>query len=343
MIHYHLGSQDLSRVRFAFSPLQECVQSYHARSGGPVAEGLHGPWFARAERRLAGVDLEPMAVLMRPKHYIPDFLTPPPVASRMAFEDEIERMVQTPEDLVRQEVHDVFGDEMPPAAEPYLREPRAALHRLAEVMTTYWDLVLAPDWPRISALLEQDVLTHARTLALDGPERVFPGLHPRLSWHDGAVVLAKTCKDKDLYPGGEGLVLIPSVFTWPDVLTVIHPAPQTIWYPVRGIAQVWGAPQPAAEEALGRLLGAGRAKVLQRLRQLSTTGEIATALHLTPSAASQHLAVLHAAGLTDRHRSGRAVYYRLNEKGQTLLGLFTEEPRPEGEVIEFPLEVAPAG
>ena len=36
MIHYHLGSQDLSRVRFAFSPLQECVQSYHARSSRSV-------------------------------------------------------------------------------------------------------------------------------------------------------------------------------------------------------------------------------------------------------------------------------------------------------------------
>jgi DNA-binding transcriptional ArsR family regulator len=47
---------------------------------------------------------------------------------------------------------------------------------------------------------------------------------------------------------------------------------------------------------------------------------LARRLAVTPSAVSQHLAVLHRGGLVDRHRSGRAVLYQASELGLALLG-----------------------
>jgi DNA-binding MarR family transcriptional regulator len=51
----------------------------------------------------------------------------------------------------------------------------------------------------------------------------------------------------------------------------------------------------------------------------STTG-LASRLGVTPSAVSQHLQVLAAAGLVTRTRAGRAVLYQRTETGARLTG-----------------------
>ena len=56
------------------------------------------------------------------------------------------------------------------------------------------------------------------------------------------------------------------------------------------------------------------------LRSPATTTMLARRLGVTPSAVSQHLAVLHRGGLVDRQRSGRAVLYQASELGLALLG-----------------------
>jgi DNA-binding transcriptional ArsR family regulator len=71
--------------------------------------------------------------------------------------------------------------------------------------------------------------------------------------------------------------------------------------------------------AVVSLLGSPRARLLGALRSPATTGALARRFGVTPSAVSQHLAVLHRSGLVDRERSGRRVLYQTSELGLTLL------------------------
>jgi DNA-binding transcriptional ArsR family regulator len=57
------------------------------------------------------------------------------------------------------------------------------------------------------------------------------------------------------------------------------------------------------------LLGHGRATVLRALGRPATTTELARRLSYAPSTVSAHLDVLARAGLVDRHRVRRSVFY----------------------------------
>jgi DNA-binding MarR family transcriptional regulator len=86
-------------------------------------------------------------------------------------------------------------------------------------------------------------------------------------------------------------------------------------YPARGIAELW---QPAHSRhfgAVGRLLGQTRAALLESLAEPASTHTLARRHGLAPSTVSEHLAVLHEAGLVSRRRHRHAVLYE-----QTALG-----------------------
>ncbi len=82
----------------------------------------------------------------------------------------------------------------------------------------------------------------------------------------------------------------------------------------------WRAP------VLELLLGHGRAAVLRALGRPATTTELAARLHYAPSTVSAHLDVLSRAGLVERHRVRRSVFYGLNATGSSLVALLTEIP-----------------
>ena len=129
--------------------------------------------------------------------------------------------------------------------------------------------------------------------------------------------------------GPDGLVLVPSVFAWPDWSIKKATSTQTtLLYPARGAATVWegalaagaaAAASSADVAAVELLLGAPRARVLGALCSPATTTALARRLGVTPSAVSQHLAVLYRGGLVDRWRSGRTVLYQTSELGLALL------------------------
>jgi DNA-binding transcriptional ArsR family regulator len=111
------------------------------------------------------------------------------------------------------------------------------------------------------------------------------------------------------------------VFNWPQVSVSKATSSQTILlYPARGTATVWEDGVCAAgSAAVEELLGAPRARLLAVLRSPATTTALAWRLGVTPSAVSQHLAVLHRGGLVDRRRSGRCVLYETSQLGLALL------------------------
>jgi hypothetical protein len=91
--HDPLSTEDLTKVRLAPSPLLETVISFgvllnHGR------DTVQAPWAKRALRVLPGTDLSPLLAAMCLEKHCPDFLSPPPDASVVGFEEELERLRQ---------------------------------------------------------------------------------------------------------------------------------------------------------------------------------------------------------------------------------------------------------
>jgi DNA-binding transcriptional ArsR family regulator len=120
--------------------------------------------------------------------------------------------------------------------------------------------------------------------------------------------------------GLRGLLLVPSILSWPHVQVTIDPGRQpALVYPPLAAASAWGTPPAKPGRALRALLGTTRARVLLALSQPRSTTEIARTLSLSPASASHHLRVLKEAGLVGGRRQGRWVLYGLTTKAEKLI------------------------
>jgi DNA-binding transcriptional ArsR family regulator len=336
MILARFDTESLTRVRFAISPSLELIRSSRVLDD-PSEAALHLPWVERALAALQSLDLAPIRALQRSEIYNPDFVHPPPSGPLAEFEDELEVMVATPPDLISAEVRYAYaGRPLPPALEPFVREPRCAVERLAELMRTYWERCLAEDWPRIRSLLEQDVLYRARQIADGGTARLFCDLDPAVRWDEGELRVDGNC-EAELDLDERGLLLVPSVFVWPRVTLVsADPWQPTLIYPARGVGMLWSPEQTAPPDALERLLGRTRASLLMALDSPRSTTDLAGAMGLTPGGVSQHLAVLRDAGLICGRRVARMVLYMRSAEGDDLLAAAGAEAQAFGQGMPVP-------
>jgi DNA-binding transcriptional ArsR family regulator len=81
--------------------------------------------------------------------------------------------------------------------------------------------------------------------------------------------------------------------------------------------------QPASvdpPEAISRVLGRSRARLLAELESPASTTELAARTGLIPGGVSQHLGALHDAGLLSAHRVGRSVLYARTALAEAMLG-----------------------
>jgi DNA-binding transcriptional ArsR family regulator len=188
------------------------------------------------------------------------------------------------------------------------------------------DRLIAPHWERIRAVLDADITYRTGLLASGDARQLFADMHPDLNWAAGTLRLADAGTGRTEFrvpKGPDGLVLMPTVFGWPDISLSKATSTQTIMmYPARGAATVWHAiadRQAGGDTPAEHLLGATRARLLSALRSPATTTMLARQLGVTPSAISQHLRFLYRGGLLNRQRSGRAVLYQTSELGLALL------------------------
>jgi len=330
VITVRLSPDDLSRVRFAFSPLLETVMSFRVLLD-PGRHALHLPWVEQTRGKLADLDLAPLYALVRPDGYLPDFLVPPPTTPLPTFEDEMARLSETPAATVVREIGylkasgDGVGPDRERLLEPYLMDPKATLGRLVESLLRYHEVAVAPHWPRLRVLLEGDVLKRAQALAFGGPEALFDDLHPTVRYREGHLEVEKPFQIEGVTPGGRGILLVPCAFAWPKLYAIIEePWQPSLVYAPRGAAKLWVSSRSDVEDALEAALGLGRASVLKGLAIPRTTTELARQLGVSPGTTSEHLSRLRRAGLVEPHRSGRRVFYRLSGEGEQLLGLFGE-------------------
>jgi DNA-binding transcriptional ArsR family regulator len=331
-----LDVADLAATRFAISPLSETVRAIQLL-GDRDTPMVTAPWvrWARAElgwRPLRLPRLWPLIVNGLPTH--PEFLVPAPEVRMPEFGAELARLRATPAVAVRASLHRVWkGRSWPDSVRELSARPRASLAEIAAEIGECHDRLIAPHWERIRPVLEADISYRAGLLAGGGARSLFSDLHPDLRWSGGTLTLTDTDTGPSPFKirlGPDGVVLMPSIFNWPRVSPSRATSTQTILlYPARGAATVWeggvwpgGARAEAAdghEEAAEALLGAPRVRLLAALRSPATTTALARRLGVTPSAVSQHLAVLHRGGLVDKRRSGRAVLYQTTALGLALL------------------------
>jgi len=314
-----LCAEDLAHVRFAFSPLWECVAAFRAWVD-PSRHALLLPWMTRVRQRLSGADWEPLATLASvSRGTIPDFLSPPPSTPLPRFSEEIAGLRRTPAHVVRAEMEIAFPRGVPRGLRSAVDDPKAFLLRVTALLEEFWDRALAPDWPLLRSKLEAEVLFRSRALALGGADALFKGIHRDIRYERGSLTV-RTDSYWDGKKRKRGILLVPSIFSWPDVfLTVRPPWRPTIAYTSRGVAQVWSDDEHRTSSGAYQLLGRTCAKIIAKLKSPQTTIETATAVRLSTAAASEQITRLWRAGILERTRIGRRVFYALNPKGRTLL------------------------
>src|SRR5205823_9290352 len=117
VIELVVAPEDLARVRFARSPLDELVQSFLVLLGRKGVD-LHRPWVTATRPRLAGLDLSLLEALTSVHRYLPDFIMPPPRDAATTFAAELERVRATDPGEVRRSLAYWSEDELPQALRP---------------------------------------------------------------------------------------------------------------------------------------------------------------------------------------------------------------------------------
>lgn len=320
-IVYRFGHEDLLRTRFAISPLMELNGSIEALRE-PERFAVHAPWSEWARPRAADLDMSLLHVLVpRDPPFYPDFLSPPPLVPAADLDGELERVRRTPHDQVALELRKAYPNtDIPDAGRILLERPQRGLDVLVAQMRAYWDVVLAEHWPAIRGALEAEIAWRARRLAAEGPGAAFSGIHESVRWRDDRVEVRTRWRARVVELSGRGLLLVPAVFAWPIVWPMSDPPWQpALVYAPPGVANLWEpAAVDAAADALVKLLGRGRARVLLALERPASTLALAQHLGASPAAISEHLGILRRAGLAVGRREGRQVLYTRTSLGDDL-------------------------
>jgi DNA-binding transcriptional ArsR family regulator len=219
-----------------------------------------------------------------------------------------------------------------PAMHQLIADPEECREQYVKFLSSYWESCLAADWPRMQARLTADIAQRAHDISQRGLLHVLTEVSPRIqASHDADDVI--TIRPPDLPPGrspleitlGEvdQLLLVPSLFVWPKLVTVMHRDRRpddtdrltvTFVYALAEMEQDGRPPVPPAD--LLQLLRAAadptRLQILQLVAQRPrSTSELAGLITLTEAAVSKHLRLLQDAGWVAPERHSYYVYYRL--------------------------------
>ncbi|BCJ59897.1 ArsR/SmtB family transcription factor [Micromonospora endophytica] len=318
---------DVAASRFALSPLGETVWALRLHAGQRSFDGL-GPWVARTRPGYERLRREVPAVgallaLLRRGGYNADFIQPPPDGTARDFAGELAAVRATPLAQARAELaRNLTGlRATPPAYAQQIYASADMVNLLADAIEAAWTTLVQPDWPRLRAILERDLVHRAGRLLAYGWGAAVANLDPRLHWIPGGEVGVIEIADRDPQTyslAGKGLLFVPTVFG-AQITYVEPPWPFAIVYRASGVAELLGPPDPARpEDALDRLVGRSRAAVLRALALPATTSQLTAQLGLSLGGVGDHLAVLRDAGLVSRIRVGRSVRYRRTPLGDAL-------------------------
>ncbi|MEV8513740.1 winged helix-turn-helix domain-containing protein [Dactylosporangium sp. NPDC051484] len=313
---WRIDADVLAGGRFVVSPMAETIGCLVALNGLHRVSPSQRDWLAEHRAafraRWAG---DPFALpflrdAIRPG-WIADFLVKPPRGDAPRFTDELARVAGTTDEQARRDILETL--ERPLA--PVLRAD-GLVERAVELLDWVWRHTIRPGWPRRRRVFEADIVARTERLGSGGWAAVLERMRPGMRWlGDGRLqISANDHPPRDVT--GSRLLFVPVTayrgwVAWEepgDVHAIVYPC--TGW-----LAQ---DPDVAAPEALARLIGPARARILTLLAAPKNTTQLVALTGQTLGSAGGHLRVLRDAGLAGRRRAGRSVLYYRTELGDAL-------------------------
>jgi DNA-binding transcriptional ArsR family regulator len=311
VLRIHLTAEDLLKTRFASQPaplLENVLAVATVQRREPVFER----WRRSAAAQMPAA-ARPLFELIPPSATGPLFLDP--ITTDLA--EGLELVQAVPASFVRRELRRLSAR----------RPPGQYLRSLASTDRDTWrDLDLAlrvthhhlveEAWPRILSAFRSELAWRSMLITDLSVQATLCTLHPSISWN-GAVMQIETPAEFDYYPGGAGLMLMPSPLWTGRAMAAQQPdGSMLILYPAM-------TPLPLIDEAandpLAELLGHTRAAVLSLALTQRTTTELARELGVSAATVSGHTKTLRAAGLIATARAGKAVLHSVTPLGSRLL------------------------
>jgi DNA-binding transcriptional ArsR family regulator len=282
-----------------------------------------------ASSRVGQIDLAPLA-LLRSGEVLPAALFPSTGSARTTFAEELDRISANAE-LVAEQIN-VDHPERPPAVfHEWLRRPQAAMGAYLDALGRYHDVVVRDLYPNLPDRLAREADVYRRVI--DGEGLSFLGrLHAKLRGHAGGLRYVERHKTGRLRLAPTQVSFIPMVCAPQTVTTNLYGAfdPSVLQFcfasPNLAVADAAARTAQRPADPLAALVGATRARVVRELVVGASTTDLASQLRLSPATVSHHLSVLAASGTATAHRSGPSVYYRLTDRGHTLLRLYGDPP-----------------
>lgn len=293
----------------AVSPLPSALTLAIEAVGGPGSGG-RPEWVAHVRAALDRRDrvvLAPLAA-SAPRD-LPACLVPAPDAPGAPPEQDIERIVATPAEVLLSQL----GQE--PGWDLAARAPTQWLAAYGRALTHACD-GLRPLWDTARSLLDREV-ERVGAAVVRGRDRE---LVAALLGAGGAWSVRAPEPAQDA-PRPGSLVAVP-LFAGPHATiacyrgrTLTHVA-----YPLPGAQRLGERSAPPPQ--LDPVVGAQKARILRWLDAPGTVGEIAEMLQVVPGAASRHIALLERGGLVERERRGRSIVVRRSARGSALVALY---------------------
>ncbi len=330
-VHIEMPAEVLGRSRWVISPAVQVVGSVQHHSAPQLWPHLTR-WHERAHQ-LESAAAALLSALVPQHGYSPDFLTPPPEGRIESIDRTCERIAETPVELIDYHLDIAFrGRAMPPhvvetfgsteAFERFRRDQpsvvrqmlrrggaRALARASAEALAAYFAVAIAPDWPQVQSVLEDDIAHHAMRSATHGALQMVEDIGEGVSWQDGGLHLPRPY-DVTVDWADDGVLFMPSVSHTGRVLfSAERPATPFIIYPARAVARLWQDPCAEAPHVIADLIGETRAMLLERVARPQSTLQLSRDTGCAPATVSYHLGILLRAGLVHRRRQGRAVLY----------------------------------
>jgi DNA-binding transcriptional ArsR family regulator len=330
MIELVLGPQALGSVAFAFSPLAEVATSLRLLDA-PQPHYVNLPWLQAVRARLTSLDLGLLRAIAPAGPWVADFFFPLP-SGPADLPGQLADLLTVPPERLRADLEKVWSDRpMPRAARELHDDPVRGVELIAEAVWAYWDAALAPFWPRMRGVLEDDIAYRAARSVASGLVDLLAGLHSDVTIADHRVRIDLPGHPDAVLPSSS-LVLIPSVFVWPRLVLAHYAAADlphrsdgdafSLTYAARGVGRLWDPSSgDGTEDHLAALLGRTRARILAALSVPCSTTSLARSLGQSPGSVSMHLTVLCNGGLVDRRRAGRSVLYRQTALGTSVVSV----------------------
>ncbi|MBG6093891.1 ArsR/SmtB family transcription factor [Actinomadura viridis] len=322
---WRISVDTLARSRFVVSPLAETLACVKTLERGTAAHPGERAWLdAHLPAYRARLAAEPVTALVIKsalgRRWNADYLMPtPPGMGDLTFQEELERVRETPPEAVR--AHLLMALERPLPVP--LRRRHDLAERTADLLEWVWTVTVLPDWPRRRRVFEADAVARAVRLGRGGWADVLDDLRPGTRWlGDGRLrINVHDYPPRDI--SGAQLFFVP-VTARTGWVTWEEPDRYALIYPCAG--PLAGTERPPVPEALGALLGPARAGVLVLLGSPMSTTQLVALTGQGLGSVGRHLKVLLDARLVLRRRSGRSVLYYRTAAGDALVEAQEGEP-----------------